>query len=367
MGIYRYQSQQNGKLRDCSTQTKPIPDAFHDHQTIEQDRHSVENSFEDWSIQPPKSIPDRYSSKENMQEERMQDRQSNMQRWLKRGRWIGFAMKNLSVIVTGGVVLVSTVALIGVWRSGSNLVDDFVARFSQPQPEPQIDMQPVLVQQLRNASELTTAVFAMQTVVPASRERTLGGYTIGKTTLLYIAYGEVRAGVDLSALRPEDVQIDGNTNTLSIRLPPPQILDTKIDVTRSKIYDYDRGFLGLGPDVAPELQEFAEQETLDQIVATACTQGVLQSANERAKLTIGQLLTTAGYATSMVETQSPLPETCSTVSQSTGDGSVEEVSPEDVTSPEGIAPEGLPANGMPIDGFSEVPPAPISQPELPQG
>lgn len=329
MGIYRYQSQQDGKLRDCSTQTKSTSDASKTHQSVE----------EEWSMHSPQPnqeryTQDRYSQERYASERSTQDKQG-IQRWLKRGRWVGFAMKNLSVIVTGGIVLVSTVALVSVWRSGSNFIDDIAARFSQPQPDPTIDMQPVLVQQLRNASELTTAVFAMQTVVPASRERTLGGYTIGKTTLLYIAYGEVRAGVDLSALRPEDVQINGDS--ISIRLPPPQILDSKIDVTRSKIYDYDRGFLGLGPDAAPELQEFAEQETLAQIVSTACTQGVLQSANERAKLTVSQLLTTAGYATSTVETQLPLPETCSTASAPATD---------------------MPATGMPDEGIAPSQPEP---------
>lgn len=296
MGIYRYQSQQDGKLRDCSTQTKPIPDSAQDHESMRDG--SIHRSQPEWYAQ----------EKWQTQEKR------GIRRWLRRGVWVGGAVKNLSVIVTGSVVLVSAVALVGVLRSGSSFLDDVFARFSQPQPAPKIDMQPVLVQQLRNASELTTAVFAMQTVVPASRDRTFGGYTIGTTTLLYIAYGEVRAGVDLSALKPEDVQVNGDT--ISVRLPPPQILDSKIDVTRSKIYDYDRGFMGLGPDAAPELQEFAEQETLSQIKATACTQGVLQSANERAKLTVSQLLTTAGYATSTVETQAPLPETCATTPSS---------------------------------------------------
>lgn len=289
MGIYRYQGQQDGNLRDCSTQTQPKHDSMPDHQPVQ-----------NWSYLSDRQDTDR----------RGMDKRGN--RWLKGGRWVGFAVKNLSVIVTGGVVLASTVALISVWRSGSNFLEDFVARFSQPQPEPKLTMQPVLVQQLRNASELTTAVFAMQTVVPASRDRTLGGYTIGRTTLLYIAYGEVRAGVDLSALQPDDVQVNGDS--ISVQLPPPQILDSKIDVTRSKIYDYDRGFMGLGPDAAPELQEFAEQETLTQIEATACTQGVLQTANERAKLTVSQLLTTAGYAAPTVETQAPLPETCAPAS-----------------------------------------------------
>lgn len=328
MGTYRYQGQQNGKLQDRSTQTKPTQNASQD-----------QPSIQDWSVRPAPA-------------DRQAQDKSGVQRWLKRGRWVGFAVKNLSVIVTGSVVLVSTVALFSVWRSSSHFLDDFLDRFSQPQPAPRIDMQPVLVQQLRNASELTTAIFAMQTVVPASRDRTLGGYTIGRTTLLYIAYGEVRAGVDLSALKPEDVQVNGNT--INVRLPPPEILDSKIDVTRSKIYDYDRGFMGLGPDAAPELQEFAEEETLAQIVSTACTQGVLQSANERARLTVSQLLTTAGYASSTVETQSPQPETCTVTTPAPAST---ETSTPGAASPQSGQPQDLPV---------AAPPSQVPSPAAPQ-
>jgi Protein of unknown function (DUF4230) len=122
--------------------------------------------------------------------------------------------------------------------------------------------------------------------------------------LLYIAYGEVRAGVDLAELKPEDVQVSGDTTIL--RLPPPRILDSKIDVSRSKVYDYDRGFLGLGPDAAPQLQELAQRETLDKVVASACANGILQSASDRAKMTVTQLLMTAGYPRLIVESQPAL-------------------------------------------------------------
>jgi hypothetical protein len=334
MGIYRYQGQQDGKLRDCgSTHTSPV-----------QDSSPPPAPMPERFIYPSESTQDWHTPDNSVQGAQTRRRQG-FHHWLKRVQWVGFAMKNLSVIVTGGVVLVSTLALVSVWRSGSNFLEDAFARFSQPQPAPTIDMQPVLVQQLRSASELTTAVFAMQTVVPASRDRTIGGYTIGRTTLLYIAYGEVRAGVDLSALKPEDVQLMGNS--ISIRLPPPQILDSKIDVTRSKIYDYDRGFLGLGPDAAPQLQEFAEQETLGQIVSTACNQGVLQSANERAKLTVSQLLITAGYTTSNVETQPPAPEACATpYLPSQGTELLQPDSPQSATSqpeqPETFSPTPIP-------------------------
>ncbi|WP_416670372.1 DUF4230 domain-containing protein [Egbenema bharatensis] len=276
MGIYRYQGQRNGKLKERAPQEKTA--------------RWTAAALSDQQSHPPS------------------DR--GIKCWWKRGRQMGAAVKNLSVIVTGGVLLVSAVTLFGAWQSGGRIIDQIYEAFTAPQPEPEIDMQPLLMQQLRGISELTTAVFAMQTVVPASRDRTLGGYVIGRTTLLYIAYGEVRAGIDLSAIQAEDIQVNGDSVT--IQLPPPQILDSKVDVNRSKVYDYDRGFLGLGPDAAPELQDLAAQTTLQQIVEAACTQGVLQTASTQAQETISQLLVTAGYANSTVQVRQPAPGTCPT-------------------------------------------------------
>jgi hypothetical protein len=216
---------------------------------------------------------------------------------------LGSLLKALSMMTTGATIAVGLVIGVGMWQTGNQFLGKLSSLFTAPQPVAQVDVRTMVVQQVRHASELTTAIFTLETVVPASRDRTVGGYVIGKTTLLYIAYGEVRAGVDLSELRPEDVQINGDTTTL--RLPPPRILDSKVDVGRSKVYDYDRGFLGLGPDAAPELQDLAQRQTLDKIVASACTNGILQAASDRAELTVRQLLTTAGYSRLIVESQPP--------------------------------------------------------------
>jgi hypothetical protein len=136
----------------------------------------------------------------------------------------------------------------------------------------------------------------------------VGGYVIGTTKLLYVAYGEVRAGVNLGQLKAEDVTVADNT--LRLRLPPPQILDGKIDVNRSQVYDYNRGFLGLGPDTGPQLQTVAEQEALKKIVASACADKLLEKANDRAKLVVTQLLSTTGYQQVIIETQPPAPSAC---------------------------------------------------------
>jgi Protein of unknown function (DUF4230) len=99
---------------------------------------------------------------------------------------------------------------------------------------------------------------------------------------------------------------------IRVLLPAPEILDSKIDVTRSEVYDYDRGFLGLGPDSAPELQSLAQRETLKQVVETACSQGILLQANARATQAVTQLMNTAGFKTIYVETQSPAANACVT-------------------------------------------------------
>lgn len=221
---------------------------------------------------------------------------------------VSSVVRNLLLIATGSLLLPGLLVTWGWWRGGDRFVEQLRSLFTLTEPKPEVDVESLVVQQVRGASELTTAIFAMQAVVPTKRDRTLGGYVVGSTTLLYLAYGEVRAGVDLSPLTRADIQIVDNV--LRLRLPPPRILDSKIDVNRSRVYDYDRGFLNLGPDVAPDLQEAAQRLTLQEIVAAACSQGVLQEANQRAQLAVGQLLATAGYQQVVVETQPPDPSAC---------------------------------------------------------
>jgi len=210
----------------------------------------------------------------------------------------------VSLLLTGGLITAGLIVGAGAWRGGSfflqGLRDLAIPRFS----EPQVDVETLVLEQIRGASELTTAVYTMQTVVPTRRDRLVAGYTVGSTTLLYIAHGEVRAGIDLSQLTPEAIEV-ADTGALTVQLPPPQVLDSKIDVNRSQVYDYDRGFWGLGPDVAPELQAEAQRQTLQEIVTAACSQGILQEANTHAEVALQQLLSTAGQGNVVVVTQMP--------------------------------------------------------------
>ena len=221
-------------------------------------------------------------------------------------------LKSFLLIATGGIALTILIFLVSIWRTGNRFVTGIEALFNSPSPSPlpHIDVPTLIVNQVRGASELTTAVFVMEAVVPTSAERKFGDIVFATTKLLYIARGEVRAGVDLSNLTRDNVRVSDRTHTVQIYLPPPQILDSKIDVNRSNVYDYNRGFLSLGPDVAPQLQTLAQRQTLEKIVATACSEGLLEEANERAQLVVTQLLTTVGYEKVQVKTTPPLLQEC---------------------------------------------------------
>lgn len=230
--------------------------------------------------------------------------------------------KGLMSAFTGAILIVAVFAAVGMWRSGGRFFEGLMMMImpAHTTSEPKVDIRSVIIHQIQGASELTTAVFAMEAVVPTTSDRTLAGYVIGKTNLLYIAYGEVRAGVDLSEITADSVTVDEATNTIRVVLPPPKILDSKIDVDRSDVYDYDRGFLGLGPDMAPELQELAQKEALKRVEEAACAEGVLTKANERAEIAVSQLLSTTGFQTVVVDTQPPIAGAC-TVAESSGDAS----------------------------------------------
>lgn len=217
-------------------------------------------------------------------------------------------MKGALFLISSGSLLIGGLLIFSLWRSGDQFWRKLTSWATEPQPAPQVDVKSIVVKQIQDASELTTAIFSMEAVVPTQQDATIGGVVIGTTKLLYIASGEVRAGVDLSKIGPQDIQVKGET--LTLRLPPPRILDSKVDVAKSSVYDYNRGALGLGPDVAPQLQTLAQQRALEKIRSAACEKGILEKASDRAKLVVEQLIHVPAYKNVVVTTQPPDQQTC---------------------------------------------------------
>lgn len=215
----------------------------------------------------------------------------------------------VSMAVLGGGLVVASVVGYGLWRTGDQFMEGVQMMFTPQPPEDKVDTRTLIVEQVQGASELTTAIFSMEAVVPTESNRTVGNYVIGQTNLLYVAHGEVRAGIDLSEITEDNIQViegaDDAPSSLIVTLPAPALLDSKLDVARSKVYDYSRGFLNLGPDRAPELQTLAQQEALNRIRQGACDEGILTVASERAEVTMRQLIEPLGYENLTIRVTEP--------------------------------------------------------------
>lgn len=170
----------------------------------------------------------------------------------------------------------------------------------------------LVLRQVRDLSELTTAVFDMETVVPAKNNN-----LIAESKLLYIAHGSVRVGVNLKDFNSDSVVVDQEQHQITVTLPPLKVLDRKIDVEHSSVYSYDKGLLALGPDVIPLVPQ-AQQEALNRIEKSVCQEWLIQTANERVQKIVEQILhqvlKNTEYREIIVNTQ-PFAESSCTMSQ----------------------------------------------------
>ena len=199
-------------------------------------------------------------------------------------------LKKVTLWILGSGLLGVAFTGLMIYQKGDRLITS-ISSFFQPQSaELKAAESALLLQKIQHIQELTTTVYQIDKIVSTSADRTFGeNWTIATTKLLYLAKGEVKAGIDLQQLTLENITI--NQDKIAIAIPQAEILDSKIDVGKSKVYHYERGFLNLGPDIAPQLQTFAQQKTLAQMVDTACSEGILNQANEQAKIAIYNLVT----------------------------------------------------------------------------
>jgi hypothetical protein len=177
-----------------------------------------------------------------------------------------------------------------------------------PQTTLEVNTSSLIIEQLRQVSQLSTVILTTESLIPTKAERTWGSFVIGTTELVYLAQGEVRAGINLADLKADNLK--QTATGLEILLPPPEILDSKIDVKRSQVYYYHRGFLALGPDLAPQLQTQAQRQALHSIIVVACQRGILHQANLETQAIVTELLQRAGHENVIVKTQEPAPRAC---------------------------------------------------------
>jgi len=150
---------------------------------------------------------------------------------------------------------------------------------------------PVVVEGVRELDQLATVRWTES--VPVTRQS--GGDVLDRLLsgeeVLVIAMGEVEAGVDLSEIGKDDVRVEGDTVTM--RLPEPEILSSSLDEEKTRVYDRDFSPLNVRPD--DELVEEARLRAIEKVEETARENGILETAEANAENSIRAFITTLGF------------------------------------------------------------------------
>jgi hypothetical protein len=157
-------------------------------------------------------------------------------------------------------------------------------------PTPTILPDPVtIVHEVRSLARLETIKFSLEKIITAETRQGLFEWLVGDR-LIFVAHGEVIAGIDLNKLDPEDLEVRGNV--LFVTLPEPEIFVTALDNEQSYVFDRDTGILTHGEvNLETEARQAAERE----IEKSALEDGILDIAAQNAESFLDRLFRDLGY------------------------------------------------------------------------
>ncbi len=158
-----------------------------------------------------------------------------------------------------------------------------------------------VIREIKSLNRLETAQFSIDKVIEAGTDKDDNTFSqiLYGDRLLLIAHGTIIGGVDLSKLTENDVQVSGQT--ISMTLPAPEILVSTIDNAQTKVFDRKLGFLTKGDK---NLEAEARQKALTSIEQAACEGGILIQSGENAKKQLTVLLGGLGFTSVTVNVPS---------------------------------------------------------------
>ena len=193
------------------------------------------------------------------------------------------------LIALGGLLIAAAVAFTTaffVWRMAKRAV---VTEIFTPQ-EKVIDITS-LVTQVRELNRLETTSMHVMHVGTIKQSYRLVPNAIAGDELTFLAEGDVIAGLDLALLKQDDVwrSADG---TVNIRLPPAQVLVTRVDNAKSRVLTRRTGVLRR-QDI--DLETRARQYAETNIRSEALKRGILKTAADNGERKLADFLHTLGF------------------------------------------------------------------------
>lgn len=146
------------------------------------------------------------------------------------------------------------------------------------------------VLQLKELSELATVEYTISKIIKASDDQTW--YKLGDRKILMSCQASVKAGIDLSQIKAENIFINGNE--IILELPKASILSINIKPENIRTEYQEVGLFRSDFSAAERNQLMVQGET--QIRNSIESTGILRTAESNATLFIGQFLRQLGYS-----------------------------------------------------------------------
>ncbi|MDD2354376.1 MAG: DUF4230 domain-containing protein [Patescibacteria group bacterium] len=147
-----------------------------------------------------------------------------------------------------------------------------------------------VIKQIESLSRFETASFSIDKIIEVSTDYDrLREFFFGDKIIL-VAHGKVIAGFDLSTL--DSSNYSGSGDSIIIKLPAPEILETILDNNATSVFDRERGLFTKGE---LDLEATARQRAEDEIKQAACDGNILEEANINAKKQLSLLFEAAGF------------------------------------------------------------------------
>jgi len=211
------------------------------------------------------------------------------------------------ILVIGILLLIAATAFGMIWmmyqsvqktvepvQSMTGNLGTQVASFMNPTPT--ILPDPVsIIRDVRSLSRLETIQYTVEKVITAETGQGTFGTLFGDK-LIFVAHGQVLAGIDLAKLGTDDLRVQGGI--LYVRLPRPEVFVTALDNEKSYVYHRDTGLFTKG-DV--NLESNARQVAEKEIEKAALDDGVLNLAQQNAESYLTRLFNSLGYANVVYE------------------------------------------------------------------
>lgn len=198
------------------------------------------------------------------------------------------------LLVLGGLFLALVVAVGGfVTANVANVVDAIPTPADVVEvlePEPYLEIGPVVVRSVRDLAQLTTVEVVEYTIVEQGTDEGWLQWARGDSLRL-IAVANIGAGVDLAEIGVDNFSVSED-GVVEVILPPAEVQYVAVDSEATQVLDRDKGLFTKGD---PQLESEARRIAETVLVGNATDEGILTKAEDNARLVMTNFLTSLGY------------------------------------------------------------------------